>query len=47
MANPPGSFIWYELMTPDPDTTRRSTAPSSDGPSDGRTRSAPTAWITA
>jgi len=20
MANPPGSFIWYELMTPDPDT---------------------------
>src|SRR3954465_3880690 len=19
MANPPGSFIWYELMTPDPD----------------------------
>ena len=20
MSNPPGSFIWYELMTPDPDT---------------------------
>ena len=23
MANPAGSFIWYELMTPDPDTATR------------------------
>ena len=23
MANPHGSFIWYELMTPDPDAAKR------------------------
>ena len=31
MANPQGSFIWYELMTPDPDGPRPSMTRSSAG----------------
>jgi hypothetical protein len=32
MANPAGSFIWYELMTPDPDSIAPSKGRVDDDP---------------